>query len=128
MENVNEDQYNVSYSNLNPPTHTYSSLELLCELKHGLHFEHVDAFTKPFSTSFLKPVLPPRKPLASQRHFRSCAVVSSSGNLASGSHGAEIDAHDAVFRFNAAPTKGFESMVGGKTTFRILNSQGMFLM
>ena len=35
--------------------------------------------------------------------------------------GAAIDAHDAVFRINGAPTSGFEPHVGNKTTFRLVN-------
>ncbi|XP_075426478.1 beta-galactoside alpha-2,6-sialyltransferase 1 isoform X2 [Ascaphus truei] len=31
--------------------------------------------------------------------------------------------HDAVLRFNAAPTVGFQADVGSKTTFRLINSQ-----
>ena len=34
-----------------------------------------------------------------------------------------IDANDFVIRFNAAPTHGYESDVGSKTSLRIINSQ-----
>ena len=52
--------------------------------------------------------------------FGSCAVVGSSGSLALDHFGPEIDAHDAIMRFGAAPTKGFEEQVGSRTTFRLI--------
>lgn len=65
-------------------------------------------------------LLPERDVLAGTRHA-SCAVVGSGGNLLTKKWGAEIDAHDAVFRFNLAPTIGFEEYVGSKTTYRMIN-------
>lgn len=53
--------------------------------------------------------------------FDTCAVIGSSGAVKGLQLGAEIDAHDAVIRFNEAPTKGYEKWVGSKTTLRIQN-------
>ncbi|KAK3249492.1 hypothetical protein CYMTET_41078, partial [Cymbomonas tetramitiformis] len=51
----------------------------------------------------------------------SCAVVGNSGKLRHEIHGHEIDAADAVLRFNQGRTKGFEKQVGTKATFRMYN-------
>mmetsp|Transcript_429 Transcript_429/g.978 ORF Transcript_429/g.978 Transcript_429/m.978 type:complete len:575 (+) Transcript_429:254-1978(+) len=58
-----------------------------------------------------------------QKIFDKCAVVGSSGILHHFDLGSEIDNHDMVLRFNSAPTKGFERLVGSKTTHRITNTQ-----
>lgn len=50
--------------------------------------------------------------------YKRVAVVGSGGILQKYKLGKEIDAMDAVFRFNDAPVIGFEDMVGSKTTFR----------
>lgn len=52
----------------------------------------------------------------------SCALVGSGGSLLFARHGAEIDAHDVVMRFNDAPTRGFEAMVGRRTTHRLIST------
>jgi hypothetical protein len=50
----------------------------------------------------------------------SCAVVGSSGAIAHGGHGGAIDAHDTVFRMNAAPAGGrWAADAGTRTTVRI---------
>jgi hypothetical protein len=46
----------------------------------------------------------------------SCAVVGASGNLLGSGLGDEIDGHDVVLRINLAPTRGFETDVGRRTT------------
>ena len=46
-----------------------------------------------------------------------CAVVGSSGGLSGSGQGARIDAHDAIYRFNSAPTGGpYLADVGNRTS------------
>ena len=52
----------------------------------------------------------------------SVAIVGNSGNLLDHEYGELIDSHDFVIRFNAAPTKGYESNVGAKKNIRLINS------
>ncbi|XP_042318064.1 CMP-N-acetylneuraminate-beta-galactosamide-alpha-2,3-sialyltransferase 1 [Sceloporus undulatus] len=52
----------------------------------------------------------------SNSRCRRCAVVGNSGNLKQSQYGQDINSHDFVFRMNKAPTVGFESDVGCKTT------------
>mmetsp|Transcript_1694 Transcript_1694/g.4132 ORF Transcript_1694/g.4132 Transcript_1694/m.4132 type:complete len:531 (-) Transcript_1694:87-1679(-) len=55
--------------------------------------------------------------------WRTCAVVGSSHDLLGGGWGKEIDTHTAVIRFNDAPTRGYETDVGSKTTLRVQNNK-----
>ncbi|QDZ19701.1 hypothetical protein A3770_03p22190 [Chloropicon primus] len=66
----------------------------------------------------------PQVDLEHKKH-KTCALVCNSNELLSRDHGSEIDGHEAVFRFNNAPTTGFEKHVGGRTTYRF--SQTKFL-
>jgi len=68
-------------------------------------------------------LFPTADPLAHVR-FGSCAVVGSSGGILSPTPpcGREIDSHDAVWRLNAAPVRGYERYVGTRETVRVLNA------
>lgn len=62
-----------------------------------------------------------RLPKFEDRYSR-CAVVGASGTLLDRSFGAEIDAHDAVFRINKAPAGSYWTRyVGNKTTWRVMS-------
>ena len=64
-----------------------------------------------------------------QKAFGSCAVVGNSGTLKLRTLGAEIDAHDAVFRVNHAPApstpEGHKHVAyaGSRTTWRVVTSR-----
>ncbi|XP_064410295.1 CMP-N-acetylneuraminate-beta-galactosamide-alpha-2,3-sialyltransferase 1-like [Latimeria chalumnae] len=51
---------------------------------------------------------------------RKCAVVGNSGNLKGSGYGNQIDHNNFVMRMNRAPTTGFESDVGSKTTHHFM--------
>ncbi|XP_022058409.2 beta-galactoside alpha-2,6-sialyltransferase 2 [Acanthochromis polyacanthus] len=101
-----------------------SAKELLCQIKAQARLRTVDGSEQPFSSlgwARLVPSVPLEQ--LDQSSFKTCAVVTSAGAILRSGLGREIDAHDAVLRFNAAPTEGYERDVGNKTTIRIINSQ-----
>ncbi|XP_033471796.1 beta-galactoside alpha-2,6-sialyltransferase 2-like [Epinephelus lanceolatus] len=101
-----------------------SGPQLYCELKRRTRVRTVDGTEEPFASlgwDRLVPSLSLQELRTSQ--YQRCAVVTSAGAVLNSSLGTEIDSHDAVLRFNAAPTRGFERDVGNKTTIRIINSQ-----
>ncbi|XP_005998062.1 beta-galactoside alpha-2,6-sialyltransferase 2 [Latimeria chalumnae] len=99
-----------------------SAEELLCELKRKIQLKTIDGKEPPFSALGWEKYVP-RIPLNKLNGYRSCAVVTSAGAILDSSLGKEIDSHEAVLRFNSAPTQGYEKDVGNKTTIRIVNSQ-----
>ncbi|KAM4693582.1 beta-galactoside alpha-2,6-sialyltransferase 1-like isoform 2-T2 [Discoglossus pictus] len=103
-----------------------SPQELLCEIRNRVNMSMVRSSDLPLSASKWSKYLPTKSFQEEAGSFGKCAVVSSAGSIKSSSLGSEIDSHDAVIRFNAAPTAGFETDVGSKVTFRLVNSQVVF--
>ncbi|KAM3931705.1 beta-galactoside alpha-2,6-sialyltransferase 1-like isoform 1-T2 [Leptodactylus fuscus] len=99
------------------------SHDLLCHLKHRVNMATLKRSDLPDNETHWSQYLPDKDIHEVVGKLKRCAVVSSAGAIRGSRLGKEIDSHDAVFRFNAAPTKGYEADVGSKTTFRLLNSQ-----
>ncbi|MCI4378342.1 hypothetical protein PGIGA_G00214670 [Pangasianodon gigas] len=101
-----------------------SRTRLLCEMKRKAKVKTLEGEEQPFSSLGWQKIIPalPLERLYG-KGFGSCAVVTSAGAILHSGLGKEIDSHDAVLRFNSAPTKGYERDVGNKTTIRIINSQ-----
>ena len=59
------------------------------------------------------------------RRYGSCALVGNSGVLLQKDFGEQIDRHDQVFRFNLAPTEGYEKHVGSWSSHEILNPENI---
>lgn len=53
--------------------------------------------------------------------FDNIAIIGSSGILMDLKLGDTIDGYKEVIRFNRAPTKGYETHVGSRTTLRVIN-------
>ncbi|XP_069010215.1 beta-galactoside alpha-2,6-sialyltransferase 2-like [Embiotoca jacksoni] len=123
---VSANKHHVSYKGHRRATQ--SAKELLCQMKAHAQLRTVDGSEQPFSSlgwARLVPSLPLEQLYRKQDQssFKTCAVVTSAGAILRSGLGKEIDTHDAVLRFNAAPTEGYERDVGNHTTIRIINSQ-----
>ncbi|XRB04701.1 sialyltransferase [Pycnococcus provasolii] len=57
-----------------------------------------------------------------RKDYRRCAVVGHDSSLLDTMHGRRIDSAEAVFRFNNAPTKGYEEYVGTRDSVRLLST------
>uniref|UniRef100_W5MJE3 Beta-galactoside alpha-2,6-sialyltransferase 1 n=1 Tax=Lepisosteus oculatus TaxID=7918 RepID=W5MJE3_LEPOC len=118
-------KFNVTFLFLRRKKYRLNHRELLCQLKTRVPVKTIKAGDGPFTREAWEKYLPKDNPRERLGPFKSCAVVMSSASLRNSKLGEEIvlDSHDAVLRFNAAPTEGYSIDVGQKTTLRLLNSQ-----
>ncbi|XP_070538918.1 beta-galactoside alpha-2,6-sialyltransferase 1-like [Ptychodera flava] len=94
---------------------------VLCRILEANKIEILNRDLSPFKEIGLAKYFAAEKSMGEKYHFDTCAVVFSSSFLKDSGFGDEIDSHDAVLRFNDAPTSGFERDVGSKTTIRMVN-------
>ncbi|XP_070538912.1 beta-galactoside alpha-2,6-sialyltransferase 2-like isoform X2 [Ptychodera flava] len=95
--------------------------DVLCRIRQANSMQVLTRASSPFKELGIAEYFP-EKTIEESLHFNTCAVVFSSSSLKYTALGKEIDNHDAVLRFNDAPTAGFERDVGSKTTIRLINS------
>ncbi|XP_035695397.1 beta-galactoside alpha-2,6-sialyltransferase 1-like isoform X2 [Branchiostoma floridae] len=95
---------------------------LYCRLKKVSFSTMTRTLPPPSNGSVLNPYFPSES-LENLVRYNSCAVVSSSHGLKLHNYGHDIDSHDAVLRFNCAPTQGFSAHVGSRTDIRLINTQ-----
>ena len=99
-----------------------SSHDILCDAKKKITLSTFRRDNQMFQKLNLDRFFP-KKSLLQDRHFNTCAVVSSAGSLKGSGLGSFIDTHEIVLRFNNAPTDKHAKDVGKKTSIRIVNSQ-----
>lgn len=119
---LNMNKYKVSYKGPGPGV-KFSVEELRCHLRDHVNVSMIEATDFPFNTTEWEGCLPKENFRTKAGPWHRCAVVSSAGSLKNSQLGREIDNHDAVLRFNGAPTDNFQQDVGTKTTIRLMNSQ-----
>ncbi|CAL6419307.1 unnamed protein product [Bathycoccus prasinos] len=56
-----------------------------------------------------------------KKQYETCALVGTAAIVTDAQRGGEIDANDAVFRTDDAPTKRYEQFVGRRATYRIVS-------
>ena len=59
-----------------------------------------------------------------KKQYETCALVGTAAIVTDAQRGGEIDANDAVFRTDDAPTKRYEQFVGRRATYRIVSGSG----
>ena len=108
----------ISYDSICNRTVNLSDTSIPLPVKKGARFILTSSACLSHSKLWACEVHPETDPFANAR-WSSCAVVGSSSSMLSSGIGFEIDAHEAVFRMNAAPILGFQNDVGSKTTLRL---------
>ncbi|KAI8485143.1 hypothetical protein Bbelb_370680 [Branchiostoma belcheri] len=94
--------------------------EMLCKIKTKIPFSTISKTSVKNGTD--QSVLPEER-MENVVHYNTCAVVGSGHGSRLHTYGREIDGHDAVLRFNCAPTETFEEFVGSRTDIRLINTQ-----